>query len=243
MKSFLKNNSLSNRLLINISIICIIIAFVSINTLSNQLFNSARIDLTQDNLYTLNQGTYEVLENVNEPITLRLFFSDKLSRDIPPLREYGQRVRELIEEYVANSKGMIILERVDPEPFTDNEDLAMVFGLQGMPLSQAGEKFYFGLVASNSTDDISVIPYFDQTRESYLEYDLSRIINDLANPKKQKLGMLTSLPIGGGLAYPDAPTSEFVPPWVIYERLSELFEIKNLGDSFSSIPDDIDILM
>ena len=70
MKSFLKNNSLSNRLLINISIICIIIAFVSINTLSNQLFNSARIDLTQDNLYTLNQGTYEVLENVNEPITV-----------------------------------------------------------------------------------------------------------------------------------------------------------------------------
>ena len=243
MKSFLKNNSLSNRLLINISIICIIITFVSINTLSNQLFNSARIDLTQDNLYTLNQGTYEVLENVNEPITLRLFFSDKLSRDIPPLREYGQRVRELIEEYVANSKGMIILERVDPEPFTDNEDLAMVFGLQGMPLSQAGEKFYFGLVASNSTDDISVIPYFDQTRESYLEYDLSRIINDLANPKKQKLGMLSSLPIGGGLAYPDAPASEFVPPWVIYERLSELFEIKNLGDSFSSIPDDIDVLM
>ena len=51
------------------------------------------------------------------------------------------------------------------------------------------KKFYFGLVASNSTDDISVIPYFDQTRESYLEYDLSRIINDLANPKKQKLGM------------------------------------------------------
>ena len=182
--------------------------------------------MTQDNLYTLNQGTYEVLENVNEPITLRLFFSDKLSRDIPPLREYGQRVRELIEEYVANSKGMIILERVDPEPFTDNEDLAMVFGLQGMPLSQAGEKFYFGLVASNSTDDISVISYFDQTRESYLEYDLSRIINDLANPKKQKLGMLSSLPIGGGLAYPDAPASEFVPPWVVYERLRELFEIK-----------------
>ena len=119
----------------------------------------------------------------------------------------------------------------------------MVFGLQGRTLSQAGEKFYFGLVASNSTDDVSVIPYFDQSRESYLEYDLSRIIADLANPKKKKIGLVTFLPIGGGLAYEDAPSSEYVPPWVIYNRLSESFEITNLGKSFNSISEDIDILM
>ena len=243
MKLFINKNTLAGDWLINISLICIIIFFIAINTLSNQIFYSARMDLTQDNLYTLNQGTYEVIKSIDEPITIRLFFSDKLSRDIPPLREYGQRVRELIEEYVVSSKGKIILERVDPEPFTDNEDLAMVFGLQGRTLSQAGEKFYFGLVASNSTDDVSVIPYFDQSRESYLEYDLSRIIADLANPKKKKIGLVTFLPIGGGLAYEDAPSSEYVPPWVIYNRLSESFEITNLGKSFNSISEDIDILM
>ena len=243
MKLFINKNTLAGDWLINISLICIIIFFIAINTLSNQIFYSARMDLTQDNLYTLNQGTYEVIKSIDEPITIRLFFSDKLSRDIPPLREYGQRVRELIEEYVVSSKGKIILERVDPEPFTDNEDLAMVFGLQGRTLSKAGEKFYFGLVASNSTDDVSVIPYFDQSRESYLEYDLSRIIADLANPKKKKIGLVTFLPIGGGLAYEDAPSSEYVPPWVIYNRLSESFEITNLGKSFNSISEDIDILM
>ena len=68
------SSTLSNKWLINLSIICIIILFISLNTLSNQLFNSARIDLTQDNLYTLNQSTYEVIENIDEPITLRLFF-------------------------------------------------------------------------------------------------------------------------------------------------------------------------
>ena len=243
MKLFINKNTLAGDWLINISLICIIIFFIAINTLSNQIFYSARMDLTQDNLYTLNQGTYEVIKSIDEPITIRLFFSDKLSRDIPPLREYGQRVRELIEEYVVSSKGKIILERVDPEPFTDNEDLAMVFGLQGRTLSQAGEKFYFGLVASNSTDDVSVIPYFDQSRESYLEYDLSRIIADLANPKKKKIGLVTFLPIGGGLAYEGAPNSEYVPPWVIYNRLSESFEITNLGKNFNSISEDIDILM
>ena len=159
------------------------------------------------------------------------------------MREYGQRVREIIEEYVVRSNGMIRLERVDPEPFTDNEDLAILYGLQGMQISQAGEKFYFGLVATNSTDDISTIPFFEQNRETYLEYDISRIVNDLANPKKKKLGLISSLPINGGLAYPDAPASEYVSPWEIYNRLGEAFEIISIPSDSIRIPDDIDLLM
>ena len=154
------NNKASPTVIVNIVIIAVVILFISINTLSNQLFSGARLDLTQNNLYTLNQGTFKVLETIKEPITLRLFFSDNLSRDIAPMREYGQRVRELIEEYVVRSNGLIRLERIDPEPFTNNEDLAILYGLQGMQVSQSGEKFYFGLVATNSTDDVSIIPFF-----------------------------------------------------------------------------------
>ena len=237
------NNKASPTAIVNIVIIAVIILFISINTLSNQLFSGARLDLTQNNLYTLNQGTFKVLETIKEPITLRLFFSDNLSRDIAPMREYGQRVRELIEEYVVRSDGLIKLERIDPEPFTNNEDLAILYGLQGMQVSQAGEKFYFGLVASNSTDDVSIIPFFEQNRETYLEYDLTRIINDLANPKKKKLGLITTLPINGGLAYPDAPASEYVAPWEIYNRLREVFEVVTIPKNVSKISDDIDLLM
>ena len=237
------NNKASPTAIINIVIIAVIILFISINTLSNQLFSGARLDLTENNLYTLNEGTFKVLETIKEPITLRLFFSDNLSRDIAPMREYGQRVRELIEEYVVRSNGLIRLERIDPEPFTNNEDLAILYGLQGMQVSQSGEKFYFGLVATNSTDDISIIPFFEQNRETYLEYDLTRIVNDLANPKKKKLGLITTLPINGGLAYPDAPASEYVAPWEIYNRLSEVFEIVTIPKNISKISDDIDLLM
>jgi len=237
------NNKASPTAIINIVIIAVIILFISINTLSNQLFSGARLDLTENNLYTLNEGTFKVLETIKEPITLRLFFSDNLSRDIAPMREYGQRVRELIEEYVVRSNGLIRLERIDPEPFTNNEDLAILYGLQGMQVSQSGEKFYFGLVATNSTDDVSIIPFFEQNRETYLEYDLTRIVNDLANPKKKKLGLITTLPINGGLAYPDAPASEYVAPWEIYNRLSEVFEIVTIPKNISKISDDIDLLM
>ena len=243
MLSFLKSDNTSSSILVRFAALSVIILFISLNTLSNQLFSGARLDLTENNLYTLNTGTFKVLETIKEPITLRLFFSDKLSRDIAPMREYGQRVRELIEEYVVRSNGMIRLERVDPEPFTDNEDLAILYGLQGMQISQAGEKFYFGLVATNSTDDISIIPFFEQGRETYLEYDISRIVNDLANPKKKKLGLISSLPINGGLAYPDAPASDYVPPWEIYNRLGEAFEIISIPSDSIRIPDDIDILM
>ena len=237
------NNKASPTAIVNIVIIAVIILFISINTLSNQLFSGARLDLTENNLYTLNEGTFKVLETIKEPITLRLFFSDNLSRDIAPMREYGQRVRELIEEYVVRSNGLIRLERIDPEPFTNNEDLAILYGLQGMQVSQSGEKFYFGLVATNSTDDVSIIPFFEQNRETYLEYDLTRIVNDLANPKKKKLGLITTLPINGGLAYPDAPASEYVAPWEIYNRLSEVFEIVTIPKNISKISDDIDLLM
>jgi len=243
MFSFLKSDNTSSSILVRFAALSIIILFISLNTLSNQLFSGARLDLTENNLYTLNTGTFKVLETIKEPITLRLFFSDKLSRDIAPMREYGQRVRELIEEYVVRSNGMIRLERVDPEPFTDNEDLAILYGLQGMQISQAGEKFYFGLVATNSTDDISIIPFFEQGRETYLEYDISRIVNDLANPKKKKLGLISSLPINGGLAYPDAPASDYVPPWEIYNRLGEAFEIISIPSDSIRIPEDIDIIM
>lgn len=242
LKSYDKTK-ITTPIILNCVIIAVILLFLSINTLSNQIFSSFRLDLTENNLYTLNKGTLKVLTSIEEPITLKLFFSDKLSRNIAPMREYGQRVKELIEEYTNKSKGMIILERIDPEPFTDNEDLAILYGLQGMQISQAGEKFYFGLVATNSTDDISIIPFFEQERETYLEYDLTRIINDLANPKKKKLGLITSLPINGGLAYPDAPSSEYVTPWEIYNRLSEIFEIISLSTELDRIPDDIDLLM
>ena len=241
--SLLKSDNTSSSTLVRFATLSVIVLFISLNTLSNQLFSGARLDLTENNLYTLNPGTFQVLDTIKEPITLRLFFSDKLSRDIAPMREYGQRVRELIEEYVVRSNGMIRLERVDPEPFTDNEDLAILYGLQGMQISQAGEKFYFGLVATNSTDDISIIPFFEQNRETYLEYDISRIVNDLANPKKKKLGLISSLPINGGLAYPDAPATEYVPPWEIYNRLGEVFEIISIPSETIKISEDIDLLM
>src|SRR3546814_14526611 len=92
------------------------------------------IDLTEARLYTLSDGTRNVIKAIPEPITLRFFFSDRLSSAAPQLKQYGNRVRELLERYAALSGGKIHLEVIDPEPFTESEDRAVQAGLQAAPL-------------------------------------------------------------------------------------------------------------
>ena len=220
-----------------------IAAFVAVNVLAGALFRNARVDLTAEGLYTLSDSTQHVLDNLAEPISLRLFFSEQLSRDIPQVRDYERRVRELLEQYVASSDGLIELERIDPVPFSDQEDLAVVYDLQGVPISSAGERLYFGLVATNSTDDTERIPFFEREREAFLEYDLTRIVYDLANPRRVKVGLVTSLPVAGGLPTEESAPTDYVPPWAIHGQLLQLFDVENLGPEPTEIGDDIDILM
>ncbi len=220
-----------------------IVAFVAVNILSGALFRNARVDLTAEGLYTLSDSTLKVLENLAEPITLRLFFSETVSQDIPPLRDYERRVRELLEQYVAHSDGLIELERIDPMPFSDQEDLAVVYGLQGLSMSSAGERLYFGLVATNSTDDTERIPFLDRDREAFLEYELTRIVYDLANPRRVKIGLVSSLPVAGGLPTPESPPTDYVRPWAVHNQMLQLFDVENLGPEPTEISDDIDILM
>ncbi len=232
-----------NKYMFPLRIISVFIVFICINIASNALISNSKIDLTQGKLYTLSSNTKKILSELEEPINIKLFFSDKLSRDLPALRDFGQRVRELLNGYVINSNGKIKLERIDPEPFTDLEDMANVYGVEGVSVNEEGEKFYFGMVASNSIDDMLVLPFFDMSRENFLEYDLTRIISNLANPKKATLGLISSLPINGGLSGKEPNPNEYTPPYFIHQRLIELFNVRDLGKDISSIPENIDQLI
>src|SRR5262245_21990230 len=128
------------------------VGFVAVVLVSNALFRGARLDLTQGHLYTLSQGTQNILGKLDEPIHLTLFYSDKATQNIPQLRTYYQRVRELLEEMAARAKGKIAFDVVDPVPFSEDEDRATTYGLQAVPVGAGGDKVFFGLAGSNSTD-------------------------------------------------------------------------------------------
>lgn len=215
------------------------VLFVALNVLSQTALRNTRVDLTENQLYTLSDGTGTVLSDLREPLTVRFFYSSSLVADLPSVRQYAQRVQEMLETYAEQSSGMVTLQVIDPEPFSSDEDEAVAFGLQGVPLNEAGDRLYFGLAATNTTDDIEVIPFFQEQRESFLEYDLTRALYNLANPKRRVVGLISTLPIAGGFDQEQG----MLQPWAIAGQIQQLFELNFLGTDVSEVPEEVDVLM
>jgi ABC-type uncharacterized transport system involved in gliding motility auxiliary subunit len=220
----------------------LVVAFVVAVVASNVWLRGLRVDLTEHKLYTLGEGTRAVLGSIEEPINLYFFFSNEATETLPSLRAYATRVREMLQEFAANApNGRLVLNIVDPVPFSEEEDRAEQFGLQAANVGPAGEAVYFGLAGTNSVGATDRIPFFqpDPRKEAFLEYDLARLIYNLANPDKTVVGLLTSAPIGGGF---DPQSQQPTQPWVVVEQAKQLLEVRTLPASVLKIDDDVDVL-
>jgi ABC-type uncharacterized transport system involved in gliding motility auxiliary subunit len=218
------------------------IIFVALNIAADATFTTERLDLTQTGAFTLAKGTKNIIAKVEEPITLKFFYSKKIAADYAQINAYAGRVHDLLEEYAARSHGKIILEDVDAEPFTPAEDEASADGLSGAP-TESGDTVYFGLVGSNTIAGRETIPFFSQDREPYLEYDITSLIYRLSTPKKAELGIITSLPLDTGAGGMMAAMQGQAQPFMIYQELNQTYTTKMLDPGFTSIPRDIDVLM
>lgn len=219
----------SKALLTGTGLVAAFAAFFGFNILVNQGLRDTRIDLTEARLYTLSDGTRNVLKAIPEPVTLRLFFSDKLAGNAPQLKQYGTRVRELLERYAALSGGKLRLEVIDPEPFTEAEDRAVQAGLQGAQLP--GGSLYFGLVGSNTLDQQQVIPFFQAEKEQFLEYDLTKLVYALSNPAKPTIGIMGALPLEFGPGGMMAAIRGQSQPYLILEQIKQFFDVKMIDAS------------
>ena len=218
--------------------------FLSVNLFSQAALRQARLDLTADHLFTLSQGTRNILASLKEPVSLKLFFSDKLAGAAPQLRLYGQRVREVLEEYVNRSGGKIRLQIIDPEPFSEAEDRAVQAGIQGIPLDQgSGQAAYFGLVGSNGTDRQEVIPLFSQSREAFLEYDLTKLVYALTDPPRPVVGVITSMDLTYGPGGMMAAMRGGGQPYAFVRQLRQSFDLRVLKPDITSIDKDISVLL
>ena len=222
------------------ALFCIVVMLVSANIVAARFFTT-RLDLTAGGLYTLSRGTRSTLSHIDEPITLRLYYSTRLGDEVPAYGVYAQRVRELLDQYVAAAHGKLRLEVYNPQPFSDIEDRAVAFGLQGVPLDEQGDIVYFGLAATNSTDDQQVIPFFAPERERFLEYDLTKLVHSLAVPKKPVVGLITTLPLEGDMMamMQGRPTR----PMAVLDQLEQLDTVRPLGTNLDTVPPDVDVLM
>ncbi len=217
---------------------------VGVNMLAERALPRARIDLTEQRLYTLSDGTRQVLAGLKDPVTLRVFYSRRLGAEIPVYGAYADRVLEMLREHAALSGGRLRLEVLDPEPFSEQEDRALAFGMQGVPVDQSGEQVYFGLVGTNLVDDERTIPFFQPERERFLEYDLTRLVWELSSPTRPVVGVMSSLPLngdprammlrmGGGVGQ----------PYAVMQQLREFFTVKEVPLDAAAIEPDVQVLL
>jgi len=221
-----------------------VLAFLAVNVLAQRTLREARLDLTAEGLHTLSPGTLNVIRSLREPVTLTLYLSEEAARSVPMMRLYGQRVREVLEEYAGRSDGRIRLEVVNPEPFSDEEDVAVRAGIEAVPLDRtAGTPFYFGLIGTNAARKQEIVPFLDPHREPFLEHDLTKLVHTLGEPAKPVVGILTELALDVGAGGPMELMRSGARPSALYQQLKERFDVRLLAPTVTAVPDDIAVLM
>lgn len=224
-----------------IGLIFIVILFVVLNALSNQMFRKNRLDLTQEKIYSLSEASREIIKEVKEPLTFKYFYSATDGASIPSFKAYGERVMDFLASY-AQETDLIRLEVYDPRPDSEESEWAEKYGLNAVQ-AMGGDALFCGLVVLDEKGHETTVPFFDASREEFLEYDISKIIVSLSNSKKAVLGIYSSLPIEGmQMAMPGRPQDEGSEPWYFLNELKETYQVRMIPD-LSEIPQDVSCLL
>jgi ABC-type uncharacterized transport system involved in gliding motility auxiliary subunit len=223
---------------------------VSLIVSSGHWLRARRIDLTADKLYTLSPGTLQIVEHLQRPLRLTLYFSEHATRDLPKLRSYEQRVRDMLREIAARSHGRVQLQVVDPVPYSDDEASAEGAGLTPASGGSNGERVFFGLAGNvlpagadgeamegAAPERSLAIPFFDPSREPFLEYDIAKLLYELNEASKPHIGVISSLPVEGNPVLGQQP-------WVVMQQLAQLFDVKTIDpDRLKQVGADIRVLL
>ncbi|MBN2449861.1 MAG: Gldg family protein [Lentisphaeria bacterium] len=216
----------------------------------NMLFGSCslRLDATQEDLFTLTEGTRQILKEMDTPVAIRFYFSKDVAQMPPALKTYAERVQDLLKEYRQHGGDNIEITRLNPTPDSDAEDSANLDGVTGQPLGAfgTGDMLYLGLAVS-CFDETVAIPFLSPERENLLEYDITRALYRVLHPEKVKVGVISSLPVMGRTMPPQMmmqmPNMQNQPPWQVIAELRRDVEVVELQSDAGSIDEDIRLLL
>ncbi len=206
-----------------------------------------RIDLTEDKLYTLSQGTKNILSRLNEdePVTIRFYYTtdDRVMPNV--LKPHVRAVEDLLLELVKASGDKIVLETIHPNPNTEEEDKAREDEIQDMgPVNQEGDKIYLGL-AIQCNDLKEVIPFLNPpapNEGSAIEYDIARAISKVSKPSRNVIGVMSSIPVMGSPMYP-FQKQRGQEPWVVVQQLRADYEVVEVPMGTDKIDSNIKVLL
>ena len=203
-----------------------------------------RLDITQDREHTLSLGTKRILDSLDSRVTVRFYCTESGNSMPPQLKEYAQRVEDMLHEYERESKGHIVVEKLDPQPDSEAEDSARVDGIEGRPTGPYGsDKIYMGIAVS-LLDQKFALPWLSPDREPLLEYDLSRAIDRVTSPSRPVLGVMTVLPVWGDSPDPlMRPGQGSAREWAFISELKKDFIIRSVPMTATNIDSDINVLL
>lgn len=251
--------SLRRRTILLSALVVLIVSYCAAIMVVSRWSWLGRFDLTTDRLYTLSPGTQQIIDGANRPLWLTLYFSQHATKDLPQVRSYEQRVAEMLQEIVSRSHGRIHLLIVDPIPYSDDEARAESNGLTSASGGSNGERIFFGLVGTaqpatndatsetfadtpkgddaKNTDRTLSIPFLDPSRETFLEYDVAKLLYQLDEAQRPHIGLISGLPVMGD------PLNG-VQPWAVMRQLQQLFDVETLdADKLQHIDKDIQVLL
>lgn len=220
-------------------IVLLVLILIGLNVLVGSTRSGAnRLDLTENQIYTLSDGTKKILAGLDTPVTIRFYFTEG-SRALPRgVKLYAGRVKDFLRQYETYGNGKVTFESIDVQPDTDAEDQARTDGVRSREVS-VSESIYFG-VAISCLDRKETLPQLDPEQESLLEYQISRAITQVVRAEKPKLGLLSGLPIvGNGMP----PQMGGQPGWLIHRQLSQDYEMVEVAPDAKEIPAGLSALL
>ncbi len=229
-----------------LGLVVVLAILVAVNVIVSNM--NLRTDLTDEQLYSLSDGSRNMLAKLPNKVTLKYFFSRSNRAVSTGLKSYAQRVEDLLEEYARASRGQLTLEKIDPTPDSDEEDWARKYGLAGQAFELYGAPVYFGLVAISGKKEVA-IPAFSPEMQTLMEYHVSRLITEAANPQKQLIGLLSSMPVlgaqGSPMMMPGQPPPQNIPAWVAFDELRRSFDVREItpDQAATGIPADLRALL
>jgi ABC-type uncharacterized transport system involved in gliding motility auxiliary subunit len=226
------------------AVAAVLVILVAVNVLGN--FLKFRGDLTENKIYTLSPGTKKILDKLDTPVEIRFYYSKDNSSMPVPLRTYAQEIEDLLSEYQQAGHGKIQVVKLDPKPDSDAEDSARLDGVQGQTIAAnlTGDRIYLGLAVS-CLDAKTAISFLSPDRETLLEYDISRAISSVVNPKKVVVGVMSALPVLGQAATPMMMMQQQrgSDPWVFVQELKQNYTVREVPLTAEKIDDDISVLL
>ena len=216
-----------------------IVLFICVNIIGNQSAIGYRLDLTESKVYTLSKGTANIIESLQEPITITFYYSSKLFSGYPELESHGNLVRDMLFEYQALNPSLVSILEIEPEPFSEQEDLAQKDGVGKISLGN-GQSGYIGVVFNSQTEAKTTIPILNPKEQNSVEYDLSKALHDLVNPEIKTLGVMSGLPIMGVARNGEEASNN---RWAVYNLITRNFKSKLLSLDLKFLPDDIEVLL